>query len=143
MLAHGTQCPVLSEVEVGVIIQLHLKCRHKNVTNPIQKSKYRNMYKANSSKYKEKMELFRKEFVPELNTKTWATLPAFSPLLIRLCPLNGLERYGILMIDVATVFCFWIEQWQNGSSISRLRLAKTPEVPNTISESNSLHFLMV
>jgi hypothetical protein len=50
MLARGTQCPVLSEVEVGVIIQLHLKRKHKNVTNPIQKSNYRNLYKANSSK---------------------------------------------------------------------------------------------
>jgi ABC-type proline/glycine betaine transport system substrate-binding protein len=53
MLAHGTQPPILGEVEVGVIIQLHLKCRHKNVTNPIIKSSksiYRNLYKVNSSK---------------------------------------------------------------------------------------------
>jgi hypothetical protein len=35
MLARGTQSPILSEVEVGAIIQLHLKHRHKNVTNPI------------------------------------------------------------------------------------------------------------
>jgi hypothetical protein len=47
------------------------------------------------------------------------------------------------MIDVATVFCFWIEQRQKGSSISRLGLVKTPEVLNTVLESNSLHFLMV
>jgi hypothetical protein len=38
MLAHGTQSPMLSEVEVGVIVQLHLKCRHKNVTYPITKA---------------------------------------------------------------------------------------------------------
>jgi hypothetical protein len=50
MLAHGTQCPILGEVEVGVIVQLHVKHRHKNITNPIKKSKYRNLYKANSSK---------------------------------------------------------------------------------------------
>jgi hypothetical protein len=53
MLAHGTQYPVLGEVEVGVIVQLDPKHRHKNVTNPIiksLKSKYRNMYKANNSK---------------------------------------------------------------------------------------------
>jgi hypothetical protein len=42
MLAHGTQCPILSEVEVGVIVQLHLKYRHKNTTNPITKSQKAN-----------------------------------------------------------------------------------------------------
>jgi hypothetical protein len=35
MLAHGTWSPILGEVKVGVIVQLHLKLRHKNVTNPI------------------------------------------------------------------------------------------------------------
>jgi hypothetical protein len=35
VLAHGTQSPILGVVEVGVIIQLHLKCRHENATNPI------------------------------------------------------------------------------------------------------------
>jgi hypothetical protein len=53
MLARGTQPPVLGEVEVGVIIQLHLKLKRKNVTNLIiksSKSKYRNHYKANNSK---------------------------------------------------------------------------------------------
>jgi hypothetical protein len=53
MLAYGTQCLILGEVEVGVIVQLHLKRRHKNVTNPIiksLKSKYRNLYKANNRK---------------------------------------------------------------------------------------------
>jgi hypothetical protein len=51
--------------------------------------------------------------------------------------------YGILMIDVAAEFCSWTNQQQNGSSISDLGLAKTPKVPNTISEGNSLSFLMV
>jgi hypothetical protein len=50
MLAHGTQCPILGEVKVGVIVQLHLKHRQKDVTNLIKKIKYRNLYKANSSK---------------------------------------------------------------------------------------------
>jgi hypothetical protein len=53
MLARGTHPPVLGEVKVGVIVQLHLKRRHKNVTNPITKapkSKYKNLYKADSSK---------------------------------------------------------------------------------------------
>jgi hypothetical protein len=35
MLARGTQSPVLGEIEVGVIVQLHLKCKHQNITNPI------------------------------------------------------------------------------------------------------------
>jgi hypothetical protein len=42
MLASGTQSPVLGEVEVGVIVQLHLKLRHKNVTNPITKAQKAN-----------------------------------------------------------------------------------------------------
>jgi hypothetical protein len=31
------------------------------------------------------------------------------------------------MIDIAAIFCFWTEQWQNGSSISRLGLAESTE----------------
>jgi hypothetical protein len=38
-------------------------------------------------------------------------------------------RYGILTIDVAAVFYFWTEQRRNGSSISGLGLAETPNVP--------------
>jgi hypothetical protein len=51
--------------------------------------------------------------------------------------------YRILTIDVAAEFCSWIEQQQNGSSISCLGLAETPKVPNTVLEDNSLSFLMV
>jgi hypothetical protein len=47
------------------------------------------------------------------------------------------------MIDIAAVFCFWIEQQWNGSSIFRLGLVETLEVPNTILEGNSLKFPMV
>jgi hypothetical protein len=52
MLARGTRPPVLGEVKVGVIVQLHLKHRHKSVTNPITKDEkqYRNLYNANNSK---------------------------------------------------------------------------------------------
>jgi hypothetical protein len=35
MLARGTQSPIIGEVEVGVIVQLHLRRKHKNVTNPM------------------------------------------------------------------------------------------------------------
>jgi hypothetical protein len=49
MLARGTQSPIVNEVEVGVIVQLHLKRRYKNVTNPMpidsSESKYINLYK--------------------------------------------------------------------------------------------------
>jgi hypothetical protein len=47
------------------------------------------------------------------------------------------RKYGILTIDVAVVFCFWIELRQKGSSISRLVLAESQEVLNTILEGNS------
>jgi hypothetical protein len=53
------------------------------------------------------------------------------------------RSYGILMIDVAAEFCIRTEHRHNGSSISSLRLAKTLEVLNTISEDNSLSFPMV
>jgi hypothetical protein len=47
------------------------------------------------------------------------------------------------MTDVTAAFCFWIEQRRNESSISSLGLVETLEVPNTISEGNSLNFLIV
>jgi hypothetical protein len=53
MLAHGTQSTILGEVEVMVIVQLHLKHRYKNVTNPIpiaQKANTKIYIKANNSK---------------------------------------------------------------------------------------------
>jgi hypothetical protein len=53
------------------------------------------------------------------------------------------RRYGILTINIDAEFCTWIEQRQNGYSISSLGLAETPKVLNTISEGNSLSFPMV
>jgi hypothetical protein len=53
VLALGTQSPILSKVEVRVIIQLHLKDKHKNVTNPIsiaRKVNTKNCIKASNSK---------------------------------------------------------------------------------------------
>jgi hypothetical protein len=47
------------------------------------------------------------------------------------------------MINITAEFCTWTEQQPNESSISSLGLAETPEVPNTISEDNSISFLMV
>jgi hypothetical protein len=146
MLAHGTQSPVLGEVEVGVIIQLHLKHRHKNVTNPIIKSstcKYRNLYKAKSGKLKAKTKLFPKKLVLELNTKNLGNSISFRTITHTTLSAKRFRKYIILTIDVAAIFCFWTEQWRNGSSISRFGLAETPEVPNTISEGHSLNFPMV
>jgi hypothetical protein len=53
------------------------------------------------------------------------------------------RSYGILTINVAAEFCTWTEQQQNGSLVSSLGLAKTLEVPNTISANYPLSFPMV
>jgi hypothetical protein len=89
------------------------------------------------------MELFPKEFVLDLNTKNLDNSGRF--LAVTHMPLSTKQfrKTRILTIDVAIVFCFWTEQWQKGCSISRLGLANTPEVLNTISEGNSLNFPMV
>jgi hypothetical protein len=89
------------------------------------------------------MELFPKEFVSELNIKNLGNSTSFLTITHMTLSAKQFRRYGILTIDVAAVFCFWTEQRRNGSSISRLGLAETPEVLNTVSEGNSLNFLMV
>ncbi len=89
------------------------------------------------------MELFPKEFIPELNTKNRGNSTRFLTITHMTLSAKRFRKYGILMINVAAVFCFWTEQRRNGSSISRLRLAKTLEVPNTVLEGSSLNFLMV
>jgi hypothetical protein len=89
------------------------------------------------------MGLFPTEFVPELNTKKLGNSTSFRTITYTTLSAKRFRKYGILTIDVAAVFCFWTEQRQNGSSISRLRLAETPEVPNTVLEGNSLSFPMV
>jgi hypothetical protein len=90
-----------------------------------------------------KIKLFPKEFFPELNTKDLGNSTSFLTITHMTLSAKRFRKYGILTIYVAAVFCFWTEQRRNGSSISRLGLAETPEVPNTISEGNSLNFLMV
>jgi hypothetical protein len=89
------------------------------------------------------MEQFPKEFVLELNTKNLGSSAIFLTITQTTLSAKRFRKYGILTIDVAAVFCFWTEQRWNGSSISRLRSAETPEVLNTISEGNSLNFPMV
>jgi hypothetical protein len=89
------------------------------------------------------MELFPMEFVPELNTKNLGNSTSFLTITHMTLSSKRFRKYGILMIDITAVFCFWTEQRRNGSSISRLGLAETPEVPNTILEGSSLSFPMV
>jgi uncharacterized membrane protein (Fun14 family) len=89
------------------------------------------------------MELFLEEFVLELNTKNMGKSTSFLTITHMTLSAKWFRKYGILTIDVAAVFCFWTEQRQNGSSISRHGLAETPEVPNIVSEGKSLNFLMV
>jgi hypothetical protein len=89
------------------------------------------------------MELFPEEFVPELNTKNLGNSTIFLTNSHMTLSAKWFRKYGILTIDVTTVFCFWTEQRRNGSSISRLGLAKTLKVLNTVSEGNSLNFPMV
>jgi hypothetical protein len=90
-----------------------------------------------------KMELFPKEFVLELNTKNMGNSTSFLTITDMTLSAKQLRKYGILMINVAAVFCFWTKQRRNRSLISRLRLAETVKVLNTILEGKSLSFLMV
>jgi hypothetical protein len=104
-------------VEVWVIIQLHLKCRHKNVTNPIsiaRKVNTENYIKASSSKEKAKIELFPKDVVPELNIKNLGNSPSFLTITQTIMSTKWFRGYRILTIDVAAEFCTQAEQWQNG-----------------------------
>jgi hypothetical protein len=89
------------------------------------------------------MELLLKDFVPELNTKNLGNSTRFLTITHMTMFARRFISYRILTIDVAAEFCSWTEQRQNGSSISSLGLAETPEVLNTISKGNSLIFLMV
>jgi hypothetical protein len=90
-----------------------------------------------------KTELFPEEFVLELNTKNMGNSASFLSITHTTLSAKWFRGYGILTIVIAVVFCFQTEQQRNGSSISRLGLAETPEVPDTISEGNTLNFPMV
>jgi hypothetical protein len=89
------------------------------------------------------MQLFLKDFVPELNTKNLGNSPSFLTITYTTLSASRFGCYGILMIDIAAEFCIQTEQRHNGSSISSLGLAETPKVLNTILEDNSLRFLMI
>jgi hypothetical protein len=55
------------------------------------------------------MELFPKEFVLELNTKKLGKSTSFLTITHMTLSAKWFRKYGILMIDVAAVFCFWTE----------------------------------
>jgi hypothetical protein len=85
------------------------------------------------------MELFRKDFVPELNTKNLNSSPNFLTMTHMTLSTSKFRSYGILTIDVAAKFYICTEQRHNGSSISNLGLALTPDVLNTISDRHANH----
>jgi hypothetical protein len=89
------------------------------------------------------MELFQKDFVPELNTKNLGNSPSFLTITHMALSAKWFRSCGILTVDVTAELCTWTEQQRNGSSIFSLILAETPEVPNTISEVNSLSITIV
>jgi hypothetical protein len=87
------------------------------------------------------MELFSKDSVLQLPTKL-VNSSSFLTITHTTLFAKQFRSYGILMIDIGAEFYFWIEQRQNGASVSSLRLTKTPEVPHTKLVGNSLSFLM-
>jgi hypothetical protein len=97
----------------------------------------------NRSKEKVETELFPKDSVLELTTKKLGNSPNFLTITHKTLSAKRFRSYVILTIDITAALCFWTEQRQNGSSISSLRLAETPEVPNTVLVDNSLSFPMV
>jgi hypothetical protein len=58
------------------------------------------------------MELFPKEFIPELNTKNLGNSASFLTTKQTTPPAKRFRENGILTIDVAAEFCPWIEQQQ-------------------------------
>jgi hypothetical protein len=58
------------------------------------------------------MELFPKEFVPELNTKNLGNSASFLTTMQTTLSAKRFRENGILTIDVAAEFCPWTEQPQ-------------------------------
>jgi hypothetical protein len=99
--------------------------------------------KANSSKAKEKTELFQKDSVPELNTKNLGNSPSFLNITHSIRSTKFFGSYDILKYDFTAEFCFWTEQRLNGTQLLGLGWTETPEVLNTITVGHSLSFSMV
>jgi SRSO17 transposase len=71
--------------------------------------------KANNNKEKAKTGWFRMDSVLELTTKNLRNSLNFLTITHTTLSAKQFRSYGILMIDVATEFCFWTEQRLNGS----------------------------
>jgi hypothetical protein len=69
--------------------------------------------------------------------------PSFSSVTYPALSDSWFRSYGILQIDFAAEFFFWIERRLNGTELLGIGLAETLEVPNTITVANSLSFPMV
>jgi hypothetical protein len=89
------------------------------------------------------MGLFSHNSVPELNIKNMGNSPFFLYVTHTILSVKRFRSYRILKIDFAADFCFWTEQWLNGTQLLGLGLAETSKVPNTIMVGNSLRFPMV
>jgi hypothetical protein len=87
--------------------------------------------------------MFPREFVLEMNTKNLGNSPIFLTITHMTLSAKWFRSYRNSTIDITAEFCSSTEQRQNGSSVFHLGLAKTPEVPNTILDNNSLSFSMV
>jgi hypothetical protein len=98
---------------------------------------------ANSSKEKEKMEMFPMDAVLELNTTNLGNFLNFLTITHTTLSAKRFGCYDVLKFDFAAEFCFWTEQRLNGAQLLGLRLTEMLEVPNTITVGNSLSFLTV
>jgi hypothetical protein len=66
------------------------------------------------------MELFLKEFVPELNTKNLGNYASFLTTMQMTPSAKRFRENGILTINVAAEFCPWTEQPQTDLQYSAL-----------------------
>jgi hypothetical protein len=96
-----------------------------------------------ASKEKSILRLFGWDSSPELNRKKVENSPSFPSVTYSASSDRWFRSYIILKTDSATEFCFWTEQWLNGTQLLCLGLTKTPEVPNIITVGNFLSFPMV
>jgi hypothetical protein len=96
-----------------------------------------------ASKDKSNLGLFGWGSSLELNTKRLGNSPSFPSVTYSALSNKQFRSYRFLRIDFAAEFCFWTEQWLNGTELLGLRLTESPEVLNTITVDNSLSFLMV
>jgi hypothetical protein len=96
-----------------------------------------------AAKEKWNLRLFGQKSSPQLNIKNLENSPSFLSITHTTLSAKRLRSYGIWKIDFAAEFCFWIEQQLNGNQLLGLGLAKTTEVPQTITLGKSLSFPMV